>query len=282
MQTITLNNGVEMPILGFGVYQIPEGETVSAVTEAINIGYRLFDTAQAYGNEFGVGSAIKNSGINREEFFIVTKIWVSNAGEEKAYASILESLRKLQTDYVDLLLIHQPFGDYYGTYRAMEKAYSEGKARALGISNFYPDRFVDFVHFVDIKPAINQVEMHVFQQQRIERKYLEQYGTQVMSWGPFAEGKNNFFGNAILAKIGKKYGKTTAQVALKFLVQEGAIVIPKSAKKERMQENFAIFDFTLNEEELEELRKLDTGHSLFFSHHDPKTVEMLINIKTLA
>lgn len=226
-----------------------------------------------------MGEAIKNSGINREEFFIITKIWVSNAGEEKAYASILESLRKLQTDYVDLLLIHQPFGDYYGTYRAMEKAYSEGKARAIGVSNFYPDRFVDFVHFVNIQPAVNQIELHVFQQQMVARKYAEKYGAHVMSWGPFAEGKNAFFENAILMNIGKKYGKTTAQVALRFLIQEGVVAIPKSVKRERMQENFDIFDFILTEEEIATLRALDTGHSLFFSHYDPEIAETIINLR---
>ena len=279
MQTITLNNGVSMLILGFGVYQVPAEETERTVAEAIDIGYRMFDTAQAYHNELGVGSAIKNSGIKREEFFIVTKVWVSNAGEKKAYASILESLKKLQTEYVDLLLIHQPFGDYYGTYRAMEKAYHEGKVRAIGVSNFYPDRFVDFTHFVDVKPAVNQIELHIFQQQTMARKYLEKYNTQSMSWGPFAEGRNNIFENAVLMAIGKKYSKTVAQVALRFLIQEGVVVIPKSIKKERMRENFDVFDFTLNKEELENIRKLDQGHSLFFSHYDPEFVEMIIALK---
>lgn len=278
MQTVKLNNGVEMPILGFGVYQVSDDETTKAVSEAIEVGYRMFDTAQAYHNEAGVGRAIKNSDIDRKEFFIVTKIWVSNAGEEKAYQSILDSLEKLQTDYVDLLLIHQPFGDYYGTYRAMERAYKEGKARAIGVSNFYPDRFVDLCNFVEIKPAINQIETHVFQQQKEARKYLDKYNTQIMAWGPFAEGRNNMFKNETLVAIGERYGKSSAQVALRFLTQEGVIVIPKSVKKERMEQNFNIFDFELLEEEMEQIRRLNLGHSLFFSHHDPETVEMIINL----
>ncbi len=278
MQTVKLNNGVEMPILGFGVYQVSDDETTKAVSEAIEVGYRMFDTAQAYHNEAGVGRAIKNSDIDRKEFFIVTKIWVSNAGEEKAYQSILDSLEKLQTDYVDLLLIHQPFGDYYGTYRAMERAYKEGKARAIGVSNFYPDRFVDLCNFVEVKPAINQIETHVFQQQKEARKYLDKYNTQIMAWGPFAEGRNNMFKNETLVAIGERYGKSSAQVALRFLTQEGVIVIPKSVKKERMEQNFNIFDFELLEEEMEQIRRLDLGHSLFFSHHDPETVEMIINL----
>lgn len=278
MQTVKLNNGIEMPILGFGVYQVADGnECEKAVSEAIEVGYRLFDTAQAYGNEKSVGDAIRKSGIDRKEFFIVTKVWVSNAGEEKAYQSILNSLEKLQTDYVDLLLIHQPFNDYYGTYRAMERAYKEGKARAIGISNFYPDRFVDLAHFAQIKPAINQVETHVFQQQKELRKYLDKYGTQIMAWGPFAEGKNNMFNNETLVEIGKRYNKTSAQVALRFLTQEGVVVIPKSVRKERMEQNFNIFDFELTEEELAQIRYLDTKKSLFFSHYDPETVDMIIN-----
>lgn len=278
MQTVKLNNGVEMPILGFGVYQVSDEETTHAVEDAIEVGYRMFDTAQSYHNEAGVGRAIKNSGIDRKEFFLVTKIWISNAGEEKAYKSILESLEKLQTDYIDLLLIHQPFGDYYGTYRAMERAYKEGKARAIGVSNFYPDRFVDLANFVEIKPAINQVETHVFQQQKEARKYLDKYNTQIMAWGPFAEGRNNMFKNETLIAIGERYGKSSAQVALRFLTQEGVIVIPKSVKKERMEQNFNIFDFELTQEELAQIRILDTGKSLFFSHHDPETVEMIINL----
>ena len=278
MQTVKLNNGIEMPIIGFGVYQVSNDETETAVSNAISVGYRMFDTAQAYHNEVGVGNAIKKSGIDRKEFFIVTKLWISNYGEEKAYKSILSSLEKLQTDYIDLLLLHQPFNDYYGAYRAMEKAYKEGKVRAIGVSNFYPDRFVDLANFVEIKPAINQIETHVFQQQKEARKYLDKYNTQIMAWGPFAEGKNNMFKNETLVEIGQRYNKSSAQTALRFLTQEGVIVIPKSVKKERMEQNFNIFDFELTNEELQQIRTLDLGHSLFFSHHDPQTVEMIINL----
>ena len=279
MQTVKLNNGVEMPILGFGVYQVADGaECEKAVSEAIEVGYRMFDTAQAYANEESVGNALKKSGIPREEFFIVTKIWISNAGEEKAAKSIDESLKKLQTDYIDLLLIHQPFGDYYGTYRAMEKAYKDGKVRAIGVSNFYPDRFIDLSHFCEIQPAVNQVETHVFNQQKTAREIMKKYNTQIMAWGPFAEGRNNLFKNETLVSIGEKYGKSSAQTALRFLTQEGVIVIPKSVKKKRMEQNFNIFDFELTPEEIEQIRALDLGHSLFFSHYDPATVEMIIGL----
>lgn len=278
METVKLNNGVEMPILGYGVFQVDPAECERCVKDAIDTGYRLIDTAQAYFNEEGVGSAIKKSGVKREELFLVTKVWISNAGEEKAAKSIDESLRKLQTDYVDLLLIHQPFGDYYGTYRAMEKAYKAGKARAIGVSNFYPDRFVDLSHFCEIQPAVNQVETHVFQQQKQARGIMKKYNTQIMAWGPFAEGKNNMFKNETLVSIGEKYGKSSAQVALRFLTQEGIIVIPKSVKKERMEQNINIFDFKLTDAELDEVRALDTGKSLFFSHYDPATVEMIIGL----
>lgn len=279
MKYITLNNGIQMPILGFGVYQINDlKECERIVSTAIQTGYRLIDTAQAYGNEEAVGSAIKNSGISRKEFFVVTKIWISNAGYEKAKASTEESLKKLQTDYIDLLLIHQPFGDYYGTYRAMEEAYKAGKVRAIGVSNFYPDRFIDISHFVEIKPMVNQIETHVFQQQKQARKIMTKYNTQIMSWGPFAEGKNNFFQNEILLEIGKKYNKSAAQIALRFLIQENVVVIPKSTHKERMEQNFDVFDFELTSEDMEKIRKLDTENSLFFSHYDPETVEFIINL----
>lgn len=280
MEYVTLNNGVKMPVLGFGVYQINDlKECEKIVSEAIKTGYRLIDTAQAYGNEEAVGSAVKNSGLPREDFFIVTKIWISNAGYEKAKASIAESLKKLQTGYIDLLLIHQPFGDYYGTYRAMEEAYKEGKARAIGVSNFYPDRFVDLSHFAEIQPAVNQVETHIFQQQKQAREIMEKYHTQIMSWGPFAEGKNNFFQNEVLLQIGKAHNKSAAQVALRFLIQENIVVIPKSVHKERMEQNFDVLDFSLTAEEMEKIRELDTKNSLFFSHYDPETVEFLINWK---
>ena len=279
MQTVKLNNGVEMPILGFGVYQVPDHkECEKAVLEALDTGYRLLDTAQAYFNEEAVGSAIKKSGIARKDIFLVTKIWISNAGYEKAKKSIEESLNKLQTDYVDLLLIHQPFNDYYGAYRAMEEAYKAGKTRAIGVSNFYPDRFIDLSHFCEVQPAVNQVETHVFQQQKVARKIIKKYHTQIMSWGPFAEGRNNYFQNETLKEIGAKYGKSVAQTALRFLTQEGVVVIPKSTHKERMEENFHIFDFELSEEDMNKIRALDTGKSLFFSHYDPETVEFLTGL----
>lgn len=279
MQTVKLNNGVEMPILGFGVYQVPDHkECEKAVLEALDTGYRLLDTAQAYFNEEAVGSAIKKSGIARKDIFLVTKIWISNAGYEKAKKSIEESLNKLQTDYVDLLLIHQPFNDYYGTYRAMEEAYKAGKTRAIGVSNFYPDRFIDLSHFCEVQPAVNQVETHVFQQQKVAREIMKKYHAQIMSWGPFAEGRNNYFQNETLKEIGAKYGKSVAQTALRFLTQEGVVVIPKSTHKERMEENFHIFDFELSEEDMNKIRALDTGKSLFFSHYDPETVEFLTGL----
>lgn len=273
MEYVELNNGVKMPMLGYGVYQTPPEETERCVLEAVDVGYRSIDTAQAYGNEEGVGSALAKSGLPREEFFLTTKVWISNAGYESAKASIEESLQKLRTSYLDLLLIHQPFGDYYGTYRAMEEAYKAGKVRAIGVSNFYPDRLIDLYHFAEIKPAVNQIETHVFQQQETARKYLKDRGVQIESWGPFAEGKNNFFQNPVLVETGKKYGKTAAQTALRFLIQSGVVAIPKSTHRERMEENFQIFDFALNEEEMQKIRALDTGESLFFSHYDPKTVE---------
>ena len=278
MTYVTLNNGVKMPQLGYGVYQTPAEETERCVLEAIKNGYRSIDTAQVYGNEEGVGNAIAKCGLPREELFITTKIWITNAGYEKAKASIDESLRKLKSDYVDLLLIHQPFGDYYGSYRAMEEAYKSGKARAIGVSNFYPDRFIDIAHFAEIKPAVNQVENHVFQQQKVARKYLEKSGTQLMSWGPFAEGRNDFFNTPALVEIGEKYGKTPAQVALRFLLQSGSVVIPKSVHENRMKENIDVFDFELNADEMKRIEALDTGKSLFFSHHDPETVEWFMSI----
>ncbi|MDE7266612.1 MAG: aldo/keto reductase, partial [Lachnospiraceae bacterium] len=227
----------------------------------------------AYGNEEGVGNALAKCGLPREEFFITTKVWISNAGYEKAKASIEESLRKLQVSYIDLLLIHQPFGDYYGTYRAMEEAYKEGKVRAIGVSNFYPDRYIDIHHFAEIKPAVNQVETHVFQQQKIAKEYLKKNGTQIESWGPFAEGKNDYFNNPVLKEIGANHGKSAAQVALRFLIQSDVVVIPKSTHVERMEENFNVFDFELTSDEMAKVEALDGGESLFFSHYDPKTVE---------
>ncbi|WP_315563791.1 aldo/keto reductase [Alloprevotella tannerae] len=278
MTYVTLNNGVKMPQVGYGVYQVEPTEAERCVLDAISVGYRMIDTAQIYHNEEGVGNAIAKCGVPREELFIVTKVWISNAGEEKAYASILESLKKLQTVYVDLLLIHQPFGDYYGTYRAMERAYREGKTRAIGVSNFYPDRFIDIQAHVEVKPAVNQVETHVFNQQITAQEYMEKYGCRIMSWGPFAEGKNDFFNNETLAEIGRKYGKSVAQVALRYLLQRGVVLIPKSTHKERMKQNMDIFNFSLTEEDMAMIRQLDTKQSLFFSHYDPQTVEFITSL----
>jgi diketogulonate reductase-like aldo/keto reductase len=278
MEYVKLNNGVEMPILGFGVYQIPQEDTERCVLNAINTGYRSIDTAQAYYNEEGVGSAIVKCGIPRNELFITTKVWISNSGYEKAAASIDESLRKLQTDYIDLLLIHQPFGDYYGTYRAMIDANKTGKVRAIGVSNFFPDRFKDLAEFGSVVPAVNQVETHVFNQQVEPQKIMEQYGTQIMSWGPFAEGLNDFFTNETLKSIGDKYGKSIAQVALRYLIQRNVVVIPKSSHIERMKENFDVFSFTLSDEDMNQIALLDTGKTLFLSHYDASTVDFFVSI----
>ncbi len=278
MEYTTLNNGVKMPMLGYGVYQVDPAEAERCVLDAISVGYRSIDTAQAYANEEGVGNAIAKCGVPREELFITTKVWISNAGYEKAKASIEESLRKLQTDYIDLLLIHQPFGDYYGTYRAMEEAYKAGKVMAIGVSNFYPDRFIDISHFAEVKPAVNQVETHVFQQQKIAKEYLKKHGAQIESWGPFAEGKNDYFQNPVLKEIGAKYNKSAAQTALRFLLQSGVVVIPKSTHKERMEENFNVFDFHLTEEEMGRIEALDGGESLFFSHYAPEIVEWFMTM----
>ncbi len=277
MDYVTLNNGVKMPQLGYGVYQVSPDEAERCVLDAIEVGYRSIDTAQAYANEEGVGNAVAKCGVPREELFITTKVWISNAGYEKAKASIDQSLKKLKTDYVDLLLIHQPFNDYYGTYHAMEEAYKAGKARAIGVSNFYPDRFIDIANFCEVVPAVNQVETHVFQQQKTAKEFMKKYGTQIESWGPFAEGKNDYFNNPVLKEIGAKYGKSTAQTALRFLLQSDVVVIPKSTHKERMEENFNVFDFALDSEDMRKIEALDTAESLFFSHYDPQTVEWFMS-----
>lgn len=278
MDYVTLNNGVRMPQLGYGVYQVAAAETERCVADAIRVGYRSIDTAQAYGNEHGVGDAWRKSGVSRDELFLTTKVWIANAGEKKAAASIDASLQALQTDYVDLLLIHQPFGDYYGTYRAMEKAYRDGKVRAIGVSNFYPDRFIDLTTFAEVTPAVNQVETHVFQQQKVAREVLAKHHTQIESWGPFAEGRNQMFTNPVLTEIGAKYGKTVAQTALRFLLQSGVVVIPKSVHVKRMEENFHVFDFTLNEDDMAAIAALDTAESAFFSHYEPETVEWFMSL----
>lgn len=279
MENIVLNNGVKMPILGYGVYQVEPDECERCVSDAVEAGYRLIDTAQAYCNEEGVGRAVKKSGIKRDEFFIVTKVWISNAGYENAKKSIETSLTKLQTDYIDLLLIHQPFNDYYGTYRAMEEFYEKGLLKSIGVSNFYPDRFMDFSNFVKVKPMVNQMETHIFNQQKKLHEILKENKCQLMSWGPFAEGKNDFFNNPVLVSIGSKYGKTSAQTALRYLIQKNIVVIPKSIRKERMLENINVFDFTLSNEDMVAIEQLDTGNSLFFSHYDPEFVKFIANYK---
>lgn len=276
MQTVRLANGVEMPILGYGVFQVTPEECVRCVKDALEVGYRSIDTAQAYFNEAQVGQAIQESGVARDEIFLTTKIWISNAGEKQAALSIDESLEKLQTDYVDLLLIHQPFGDYYGTWRAMEDAYRAGKARAIGVSNFYPDRLIDLAHFNDIKPMVNQVETHVFNQQTAAQKTMQELGCALMSWGPLAEGRNGLFTNETLAAIAAKYGRTPAQVALRWLTQRNIIVIPKTTHKERMIENLSIFDFTLTDEDMTAIAALDLGHSLWFNHQTAETAQQFM------
>jgi 2,5-diketo-D-gluconate reductase A len=276
MQTLKLNNGLQMPILGFGVFQIPDAaECEKAVSNALEIGYRLIDTAAAYGNEEAVGKAIKNSGIPREELFVTTKLWIQDAGEAKTKQAIQRSLNRLGLDHVDLYLIHQPFGDYYGAWRAMEALYREGRARAIGVSNFYADRMVDLIDHNEIVPAVNQVETHVFFQRQDEQQRMEALGVQIESWGPFAEGKNDFFNHPILAGIGEAHGKSVAQVALRWLIQRGVVVIPKTVRKERMAQNFAVFDFDLTPSEMETIAGLDTGKSLFFDHRDPQMVHWL-------
>lgn len=279
MQYVTLSNGIRMPMLGYGVYQVSNEECERCVLDAIDVGYRSVDTAQAYHNEEAVGKAIEKCGVPRSELFLTTKVWISNAGYEKAKASIDISLQNLRTDYIDLLLIHQPFGDYYGTWRAMEEAYRAGKLRAIGVSNFYPDRLVDLCRFVNIKPMVNQVETHVFQQQTQAREWMNKYGVAHESWGPFAEGRKDFFTNPVLCDIGQKYQKSAAQIALRFLIQQGVIVIPKSTHKERMKENFEIFNFTLTEGDMLKIAALDESKSAFFSHYDPATVEFITSVK---
>lgn len=279
MMYVELNNGVKIPILGYGVFQITDPkECERCVLDAIDVGYRLIDTAQAYGNEEAVGNAIKKCGVPREELFITTKVWISNAGYENAKKSIEESLKKLQLDYLDLLLIHQPFNDYYGTYRAMEELHKEGKIRAIGLSNFYPDRLIDLIKFNEVVPAVNQVETHVFNQQVKAQEVMNKYGVQIQAWAPFAEGKNNLFSNETLKAVGDKYNKSVAQVALRYLIQRGVSVLPKSVNKDRMKENFNVFDFELTEEDMNLIASLDTENSLFFSHYDPQTVEYLTSL----
>jgi len=280
MKTITLNNGVEMPILGFGVFQIPNAkECEQAVVNAIESGYRLIDTAASYANEEAVGNAIKKSGVPREELFITTKLWVQDAGYENTLKAFEKSLNKLQLDYLDLYLIHQPYGDVFGSWRAMQELYKAGKIKAIGVANFHPDRVMDLIANSGFTPAINQIETHPFHQQIETQKFLQENNVQIQSWGPFAEGKNNIFQNEVLTGIGKKYNKTAAQVILRSLTQRGVIVIPKSVRKERMEENFNIFDFELSTEDMKNIESLDTNESLFFDHRNPVMVKSLSEYK---
>lgn len=276
MKNILLNNGIKMPILGFGVFQIPDArECEGAVIDAIETGYRLIDTAASYLNEAAVGNAIRNSAIPREDLFITTKLWVQDTGYEKTKSAFQKSLDRLQLDYLDLYLIHQPYGDVFGSWRAMQELYSEGKVRAIGVANFHPDRIADLIINSGFTPAINQIETHPFHQQMETQKFLLENEVQIQSWGPFAEGKNNIFHNEVLLAIGKKYNKTVAQVILHWLIQRDVVAIPKSVRKERMIENFNIFDFELSQEDLQNITGLDTRSSLFFDHRDPAMVKWL-------
>lgn len=282
MNEIKLSNGVLMPQMGYGVYQIDPEDCERCVMDAISVGYRMIDTAQAYLNEEAVGKAWKKSGVRREDLFLVNKVWHSNYGEEQTMKSIDESLRKLQTDYIDLMLLHQPFCDRYGAYRDLEKAYKAGKVRAIGVSNFFPDHLVDLAANMEIAPMVNQVETHVFDQQREARKYMDEIGTHIMSWAPLAEGQNNLFSDPVLTKIGEKYGKTAAQVALRWLLQSDVIIIPKTVHKSRMEENLNLFDFTLDADDMEAIALLDTGHSLFLDHHDGEVAKQFMEWRAVV
>lgn len=276
METITLNNGVTMPLLGYGVFQVSPDECERCVSDALRTGYRLIDTAQAYFNEEGVGNAITKSGIDRHDLFITTKVWISNSGDKKAAASIDESLRKLRTDYIDLLLIHQPFGDYYGTYRALERAVADGKVRAIGVSNFRPDRFIDLIKHVDVMPAVNQLETNVFSQQTEMRAIMDATGTRLMAWSPLAQGVNNLFHHELLTKIGNRYGKSASQVALRFLTQQGIVAIPKSTHTDRMAANLDSFGFNLTDEEMDAIRALNSADAGHVDFTDPKFVNFIL------
>ncbi|MBQ8131593.1 MAG: aldo/keto reductase [Bacilli bacterium] len=279
MEYVTLNNDVKMPILNFGVYQIPQDETKEAVLNAIKVGYRGIDTAQSYFNEKEVGDAIKECGIPREQLFITTKVWIDHYGYEKCKKSIEESLAKLQTEYIDLVLLHQPFSDYYGAYRVLEELYEEGKIKAIGVSNFYADRLADICLFErKVVPAVNQIETNPMNARFKDQEIAEKYGTHIMAWAPFGEGKNNMFTNETLVSIGNKYGKSAAQVILRWLIQRGVIIACKSTHLERIQQNFEVFDFELSEEDMETIKGLDTGDSLFFNHQDPNMVEWFDNM----
>lgn len=282
MDNIKLSNGIEMPQLGYGVYQVTPEECENCVMDAISVGYRMIDTAQAYYNEEAVGSAWKKSGVSRDQLFLVSKVWISNYGEGQTMKSIDESLRKLQTDYIDLMLLHQPYCDRYGAYRDLEKAYKAGKLRAIGVSNFFPDHLIDLASNMEIVPMVNQVETHVFNQQREARKYMDELGTRIMSWAPLAEGCNGLFNNSLLVQIGGKYGKTAAQVALRWLLQSGVIIIPKTTHKERMVENLNLFDFTLSDGDMKEIAALDTRGSLFLDHHSGETTKQFMEWRSVV
>lgn len=276
METVTLNNGVEMPILGFGVFQITDPiECEKSVLNALDTGYRLIDTAASYQNEEAVGKAIRKSGIPREQIFLTTKLWIQDTGYEKTKIAFEKSLKRLNVDYLDLYLIHQPFGDVHGSWRALEELYKEGKTRAIGISNFQPDRVMDLICFNEIVPAVNQIETHPFHQQIENQRFLQENGVQIESWGPFAEGKNGLFTNELLADIGEKHNKTIAQVVLRWLIQRGIVAIPKSVKRERMEENFNVFDFQLSEEDMNAILGLDRKESAFFDHRDTKIIHWM-------
>src|SRR3954447_3273198 len=276
MQSVNLNNGVKMPILGFGVFQVTDlAECERSVLDAINTGYRLIDTAAAYMNEEAVGKAIKRSGVPRKDLFITTKLWIQFNGYEGTKKAFENSLKRLQLDYLDLYLIHQPFGDVYGEWRAMQDLYKEGKVRAIGVCNFHPDRLIDLIIHNEIVPAVNQIETHPFHQQVETQKFLQENNVQIESWGPFAEGKNNIFQNEVLRAVGGKYGKSVAQVILRWLTQRGVVAIPKSVRRERIAENFNVFDFELSAEDMEAIATLDTGRSAFFDHRDPEVVKRL-------
>lgn len=278
MEYVTLYNGVKMPQLGYGVYQVTQEECERCVLDALKVGYRLIDTAQSYFNEEQVGSAIKKSGVPREEIFLTTKVWIEHYGYEKAKKSVLESMRKLQVSYLDMVLLHQPFSDAYGAWRALEDLYEEGKIRAIGISNFYVDRMVDFASFHRIKPMVNQIETHIFNQQKVSKEWAGKYGIQIEAWAPFGEGRGGTFENPVIAEIAEKYGKTTAQVMLRWHIQRGVVAIPKSTHLERMQENFDIFHFSLSDEDMQAIAALDKAESSFFSHQDPNMVEWFVKM----
>lgn len=278
MQYTTLANGVEMPMLGYGVFQIDNAETERCVSDALAAGYRMVDTAQAYGNEAGVGAAIAKSGITRSDIFIVSKIWVSNYGEGKTFESLKASLSALGIDQIDLMLLHQPYNDYYGAWRDLERAYDEGLVRAIGVSNFNPNRLMDLCTFARVRPMVNQVETHVFWQEGPEHEVMEKLGVAHMAWGPFAEGANGFFTNPLLSQIGEKHGKGVGQVALRYLMDLGVIVIPKSSKAERMAQNIDVFDFELDDDDRAAIAGLDTGNSIVFDHNNLATVEYLLNL----